>query len=65
MFNFPRLVTIHHDPAVMNWPAARVLSFGDHLPLLGVDATSGHSVGPHIWSLAILRHKVTWGPTLI
>lgn len=54
--NFPRLVAIHHHPAVMNWPAARVLSSGDHLPLLGVGAASGHSLGPHFLSLAILRH---------
>lgn len=65
--NFPRLVTIHHHPAVISWPAARVLGSGDHLPLLGVGAAPGHSVGPHFWSLAILRHVQgdPGGPALI
>lgn len=53
--NIPRLVTIHHHPSVINW-AASVLGSGDYLPQLGVGAASGHSLGPHFWSLGIIRH---------
>lgn len=49
-----------HHPSIMDWLVARVLKPEDSLPLLGGPA-SGHTGGPHFWSLAILRH-VQCGP---